>query len=284
MCNGSFTNIKWQLNTTNKKTYIYRQFGKVVTALNTFADETATDASTRFTRYAKDPNFLASEYNAADFNAITGTPALTNEFGFEDAKGEYCLENTMDAKEQKQNRTTSFILSGTWTPADHNGITFTAGETWYSYQGFTFTKAKMIEYKGIVEDAAQNDKLEINGTPAGFKAALKTALTTMNVDAQGDVTASGIFNGIKAYKDGACYYQTNLIRHWNDTQSSNDMGYGRYGVVRNNIYKITIKAISQPGEPTVIEEKDDDDDPTKVFVAFDITVNPWIVRTQEISL
>ena len=286
--NGELTNIKWQLNVTNTKTYIFRQFGK--TALDGFPDETATDASTRFDRYAKDPNFLASEFNNADFTYLEGTPALTGNFGYNDADGQYCLENTMDAPMQKHQGTTSFVLSGTWTPNEHDGISFTEGETWYSYQGFTFTKAKMVEYKGIIEDATQDGKLEINGTPAGFKAALKAALNSttnkLTVDAQGDVTASGTFEGIKAYKNGACYYQTNLIRHFNDTQSGKDMGYGRYGVVRNNIYKINISKISQPGEPDVVNEKDDDDDddPTKVFVAFDITVNPWIVRTQDISL
>lgn len=281
--NGELTDIKWGLNVTNKKTYIFRQFGK--TALDGFPDETATDASTRFDRYAKDPNFLASEFNNADFIYLEGTPELTGNFGFNDADGQYCLENTMDAPMQKHQGTTSFVLSGTWTPDEHDGITFTAGETWYSYQGFTFTKDKMLDYKGIIENTA-NTKPEIDKTPAGFKAALKAALASMTVDAQGDVAASGTFNGIKAYKDGACYYQTNLIRHFNDTQSGKDMGYGRYGVVRNNIYKINISKISQPGEPEVVNEKDDDenDDPTKVFVSFDITINPWIVRTQDIAL
>ena len=283
--NGELTNIKWQLNVTNKKTYIFRQFGKVVKGTE-FPDEVAKDGSTRFDRYAKDPNFLAGEFVNTDFTYLEGTPELTGNFGFNDADGQYCLENTMDAPMQKHNGTTSFILSGTWTPAEHDDITFTAGETWYSYQGFTFTKAKMVEYKGIVDDNT-NTKTEIDKTPAGFKAALKAALTNgLTVEADGDVAASGTFEGIKAYKNGACYYQTNLIRHFNDTQSGKDMGYGRYGVVRNNIYKINISKISQPGEPDVVNEKDDDenDDPTKVFVAFDITVNPWIVRTQDISL
>lgn len=282
--NGKLTNIKWGLNVTNKKTYIFRQFGK--TALAGFPDETATDASTRFDRYAKDPNYLASEFNNADFTYLEGKPELKGTFGYDDANGQYCLENTMDAPMQKHQGTTSFVLSGTWTPDEHDGITFTEGETWYSYQGFTFTKDKMLAYKRIIEDNT-NTKPEIDKTPAGFKAALKAALEGgLTVDAQGDVTASGTFNGIKAYKDGACYYQTNLIRHFNDTQSSKDMGYGRYGVVRNNIYKINISKISQPGEPDVVNEKDDDenDDPTKVFVSFDITINPWIVRTQDISL
>ena len=284
--NGKLTNIKWQLNVTNKKTFIYRQLAQVMKTTDNFVAEVAGDNSKRFDRYAQDPNFLAGEFNAADFTYLEGKPELKGTFGYDDANGQYCLENTMDAPMQKHQGTTSFVLSGTWTPDEHDGITFTEGETWYSYQGFTFTKDKMLAYKRIIEDNT-NTKPEIDKTPAGFKAALKAALEGgLTVDAQGDVTASGTFNGIKAYKDGACYYQTNLIRHFNDSQSSKDMGYGRYGVVRNNIYKINISKISQPGEPDVVNEKDDDenDDPTKVFVSFDITINPWIVRTQDIAL
>ncbi|WP_302776472.1 Mfa1 family fimbria major subunit [Porphyromonas uenonis] len=285
---AKFTGMKWQLNTTNKKTFIYRQFGQVVTAKNVFAVETATDNSTRFQRYAQDPNFSGA-FNAADFTYLEGTPALTGETGYADANGQYCLENTMEAASQKIQQTTSFILSGVWTPATHHGITFTTGETWYSYQGFTFTVAKMKEYITEANDATKKDKAEINGTPVGFKAALKALLaeTASPVNAtDGTITKSFVSHDIKGYKDGVCYYQTNLIRHFNNDQSSIDMGYGRYGVVRNNIYKINITKISQPGEPTVTNDKDNpgNDDPTKVFVAFDITINPWIVRTQDIEL
>ena len=284
--NGKLTNIKWGLNVTNKKTFIYRQLAQVVTTKDNFVAEVAKDGSTRFNRYAKDPNFLAGEFVNTDFTYLEGKPTLTGNFGFNDADGQYCLENTMDASMQKHQGSTSFVLSGTWTPADHDGITFTEGKTWYDWMGWRFTKAKMLEYKGIIDDNT-NTKTEIDKTPAGFKAALKAALTNgLTVEADGDVAASGTFNGVKAYKDGACYYQTNLIRHFNNDQSSKDMGYGRYGVVRNNIYKINITKITQPGEPDVVNEKDDDDDddPTKVFVSFDITINPWIVRTQDISL
>ena len=284
--NGKLTNIKWQLNVTNNKTFIYRQLAQVMKTTDNFVAEVAGDNSKRFDRYAKDPNFLAGEFNAADFTYLEGKPELKGTFGYDDANGQYCLENTMDAPMQKHQGSTSFVLSGTWTPDEHDGITFTEGETWYSYMGFTFTKTKMLAYKEIIDDNT-NTKTEIDKTPAGFKAALKAALTNgLTVEADGDVAASGTFENIKAYKDGACYYQTNLIRHFNDSQSSKDMGYGRYGVVRNNIYKINISKISQPGEPEVVNEKDDekDDDPTKVFVSFDITINPWIVRTQDISL
>lgn len=279
---AKFTGIKWQLNTTNKKTFIYRQFGQVVTEKDKFAVETAEDHSTRFDRYAQDPNFSGA-FNGDDFDYLVGTPKLKGTFGYDDANGQYCLENTMAAASQKVQQTTSFILSGTWTPKG-----FTEGETWYSYQGFTFTTAKMKEYIDEANDEAKKDKADINHTPLGFKAALKALLAEANcpVKADGTITESFVSHDIKGYFKGVCYYQSNLIRHFNDDQSSLNMGYGRYGVVRNNIYKINIKSISQPGEPTVVNDKDDDenDDPTKVFVSFDITINPWIVRTQDIAL
>lgn len=280
---AKFTNIKWELNTTNKKTFIYRQFGQVATStVNVFKIETAGDQSKRFDRYAQDPNFSGA-FNEADFEYQEGTPDLKGTFGYDDANGQYCLENTMDAASQKVQQTTSFILSGTWTPKG-----FTEGETWYSYQGFTFTTAKMKEYIAEANDATKKDKADINGTPLGFKAALKALLAEANcpVKADGTITESFVSHDIKGYKDGVCYYQSNLIRHFNDDQSSLNMGYGRYGVVRNNIYKINIKSISQPGEPTVVndKDKDKDDDPKDVFVSFDVTINPWIVRTQDITL
>ncbi len=279
---AKFTGIKWQLNTTNKKTFIYRQFGQVVTEKDKFAVETAEDQSTRFNRYAQDPNFSGT-FNDADFEYIEGTPDLKGTFGYDDANGQYCLENTMDAASQKVQQTTSFILSGTWTPKG-----FTEGKTWYSYQGFTFTTAKMKDYITEANDATKKDKADINGTPLGFKAALKAVLAMNDcpVATDGTIQKSFVAHDIKGYKDGVCYYQSNLIRHFNDDQSSLNMGYGRYGVVRNNIYKINIKSISQPGEPTVVndKDKDKDDDPKDVFVSFDVTINPWIVRTQDISL
>ena len=284
---GKLTNIKWKLNTTNKKTFIYRQFGQVMTTKDNFVAEVAGDNSTRFNRYAQDPNFSGA-FNAADFDYLEGTPVLNGTFGYADANGQYCLENTMAAASQTVQQTTSFILSGTWTPVGHHEMTFNEGDTWYIYQGWTFTVDKMKECIAEAKDASKDADLEITGMPVGFKTALKALLKEANCPVKDDGTATTSFvsHDIKGYKDGVCYYQSNLIRHFNDDQSSANMGYGRYGVVRNNIYKINITKISQPGEPTVVPDKDNPgkDDPSKVYVSFDVTINPWIVRTQDISL
>ena len=279
----TFENIKWQLNTTNKKTFIYRQFGQVMTTKDNFVAEVAGDNSTRFNRYAQDPNFSGA-FNGDDFEYLVDVPTLSQNFGYADANGQYCLENTMEAASQKIQQTTSFILSGTWTPKG-----FTKGETWYSYQGLPISVAKMKDYIAEAKNPAKDADQQIVGTPVGFKAALKAVLAMNDCPVADDGTIknnSFVAHDIKGYKDGVCYYQSNLIRHFNDDQSSANMGYGRYGVVRNNIYKINITKISQPGEPTVVPDKDKPgkDDPSKVYVSFDVTINPWIVRTQDISL
>lgn len=278
----TFTDIKWQLNTTNKKTFIYRQFGQVMATKDNFVAEVAGDNSLRFNRYAQDPNFSGA-FNADDFEYLVDVPTLSQEFGYADANGQYCLENTMEAASQKIQQTTSFILSGTWTPKG-----FTKGETWYSYQGLPISVAKMKDYIAEAKNPAKDADQQIVGTPVGFKAALKAVLAMNDcpIADDGTIKKSFVAHEIKGYFKGVCYYQSNLIRHFNDDQSSASMGYGRYGVVRNNIYKINITKISQPGEPTVVPDKDNPgkDDPSKVYVSFDVTINPWIVRTQDISL
>jgi hypothetical protein len=93
---------------------------------------------------------------------------------------------------------------------------------------------------------------------------------------------------IKFYKGGVCYY-TVLIRHFNDVLASWNGSlpyvYGRYGVVRNNIYKITINSIKRPGEPIVTPPtRTNPDDELDSYLSFDVTVMPWLVRTQQVDL
>lgn len=281
----TFTHITWQLSATNKKTYVYRQLDQAATStVDVFHAETFADAD-RYYRYAKDPNF--NTFDKTEFDYLTGDAAIKNTFGYADESGEYCLENTMDAAHQLHQGTTTFILKGTWKPADHNNITFKEGETFYDWTGWTFTKKEAKEYKKALED---HSKTEIDGTPAGFKKAFEAA--KLEIDENGDVTKSAVkgdkvLGEVKAYKDGVCYYPTNKIRHFNNTLSSKKMGYGRYGVVRNNIYKINITKIKGVGVPVLPENPGDDttpNDPDDLYVAFEVTVNPWIVRTQDIEL
>ena len=62
---------------------------------------------------------------------------------------------------------------------------------------------------------------------------------------------------------------------------------GRYGIVRNNYYQITINDITQPGEPITdptVEPSTDKDDETNYWINVSIKVLSWKIRTQDVIL
>ena len=120
---------------------------------------------------------------------------------------------------------------------------FTAGDTFYEYAGTLYQTAAEVADKiggGISADDAVK---------------------------RGDVIT---------YPDGKCYY-TYYIRH---SEDGTDDGVMKYGIVRNNIYRITINSFSSLGG----EEKNDPIPITK-NVDFSIYVAPWnVIQNEEIIL
>ena len=60
------------------------------------------------------------------------------------------------------------------------------------------------------------------------------------------------------------------------------MGYGRYGIVRNNVYKLTITNITGPGSPILEKPGPEPDDGTPSISA-NIQVLPWQIREQVVE-
>ena len=100
--------------------------------------------------------------------------------------------------------------------------------------------------------------------------------------------------GIATYKSGESYYIAR-IKHFNDlTQwnagdptygSDNDKYLGRYGVLRNNWYELTVNSVSGPGYPDVPEIKpgDPDDEDTK-YINVAVKILDWAKRSQTVDL
>ncbi len=84
-----------------------------------------------------------------------------------------------------------------------------------------------------------------------------------------------------------CYYYY-WNRH-NDNQNDNVMGPMEFGVVRNNVYKLSVVRLSQLGHPRIPENDPDDpkpDDPdekSEVYMKVTIDVIPWVVRINNIG-
>ena len=95
------------------------------------------------------------------------------------------------------------------------------------------------------------------------------------------------------YYEGYCYYVV-PIRHFAKGEVADYTGgeyqsnhLGRYGIVRNNYYQITINDITQPGEPITdptVDPSTDKDDETNYWINVSIKVLSWKIRTQNVIL
>lgn len=91
---------------------------------------------------------------------------------------------------------------------------------------------------------------------------------------------------ITGYRDGICYYIA-YIRHFDNDETpwksgdptydgNNDKWLGRYGVVRNNWYDLTIQDFAYPGSPDIPTPKNPEDpDDDNSVILLNVKVNPW---------
>lgn len=231
----------------------------------------------------------------------------------ESSKALYCLENTFDIKNMLQGQTTRVLLKATYTP---NALASATEKTFFMIGNSSdiWTKDNLI--KQITSKA--NEALNTTNT---LKVELKEDLLkagthfltiknvsikdgeTEKVNTPGLVTklnnklgldeTNGV--GIKTYENGESYYIAR-IKHFGDdltpwkegdkTYGSNNLNWlGRYGVLRNNWYDLTINKISGPGYPDVPEVKPDttDDEDTK-YINVSVKILDWAKRSQSVDL
>lgn len=228
----------------------------------------------------------------------------------------YCLENTFDIKNMTQGQTTRVLLKATYTPsavASETDKTFfmigNSSDIWTT----TTLKAQIA--------SKAKDALSLTTAPTVvLKGDLLTAgthvLTVSNVsikEGEGETAtekvdadlvaklntklgldeSNGV--GIKTYKNGESYYIARIkhfgddLTPWNagnDTYGENNLNWlGRYGVLRNNWYDLTINSISGPGYPDVPEVKPNtpDDEDTK-YINVSVKILDWAKRSQSWDL
>ena len=97
--------------------------------------------------------------------------------------------------------------------------------------------------------------------------------------------------------NGESYYYSSIIRHFQDDEGVDvdEAGVadaseytlkhlGRYGVVRNNWYEISINSVSGPGTPTIEEPGEEPDDSSEGYMRCAINVLSWAKRSQSVDL
>ena len=223
----------------------------------------------------------------------------------------YCLENTFDIKNMTQGQTTRVLLKATYTPK--------ALETETAKTFFMIGNSSDFWTETTLTKQIENKAKEVLNTTTGVTATLKGnlleggthVLDATNVEiksGEDDKTADVVKEinkklgldmskgiGIKTYKEGVSYYIAR-IKHFGDDltpwkegdatyNGENQKWLGRYGVLRNNWYDLTIEKISGPGYPDVPEVKptDPDDEDTK-YINVSVKILDWAKRSQKVEL
>lgn len=302
----------WKLDITNKRMFPIRKFAGTSNRSwdqTYFARFYGSDAYRTY--WATDPNYdnmtddkLAENFNTVDtYDNTVGYPAGTEgEDTYEAVAAgiEYCLENTFNTVHQKQNETTRVVVEATYTPAN---VTFgdDDGTTWYtigsSSKAYSKSELEAIVKKNLGEGATN---VELTDLEAGETTIDQTTFTITGSGKAEDYLATiqnTLGSTITTYKDGKCYYAIR-IKHFGDDLAwgaplypdytkgeGMDTEYlGRYGVVRNNWYKITINTVKQPGTPTIPTASGDPDDVHDYYLQANISILDWAVRNQGVDL
>lgn len=267
-----------------------------------------------------DPNyktgFATVEACEGEFNLVANQTDLSKAFktGEDAKKPQYCLENTFDIDHMVQGQTTRVLFSAKYQP---NG--FSAGETFYkmgnSSQLWNATKVEaQIKAKAMeVFKETDADKVEVILTGTDLAKAGTHLITKANVKhgtaeiSDDDITAintklgfkeaSGTdpMVGLSTYVDGVSYYIARVkhfgdyLTKWeagNDTYKSNNANWlGRYGVLRNNWYELSVHSVSGPGYPDVPKvNPTDPDDVNDQYINVEVKILKWAKRKQIVNL
>lgn len=316
---GNVKIMNWQLDVTNKSTFPVHQTG---TLKDSWAEIWSTprfyDGDNKtFKRvyWGVDPNYNNSEYQTLA-NCKTAFNMITNDKVVGEAgqdKPQYCLENTFDLDNMKQGQTTRVVFKAVFTPKD-----FTSGETFYKIGNNTAIWSKTnletqihtvaVTVMGITDPDEQDKyvvKLNASTNNISGVAGLHT-IKPENIEYTGTGTSLVDANidkineklgltetGISTYLNGEAYYIAR-IKHFNELTpwtagkpygTDNDKYLGRYGVLRNNWYDLSVTSISGLGYPDVPEVKPTlPDDENEQYVNVEVKILSWAKRSQQIKL
>lgn len=263
---------------------------------------------------------LANCQNA--FNMITNDK-VTGKAG--EANPQYCLENTFDLDNMKQGQTTRVVFKAVFTPkgfTDTEKTFYKIGnntDIWKEANLKTQIKTVALTVMGIT-DAEEQKKYGVDltkGTNISGKAGqhlIKTANITFS-DPTGtyttkidddvvktvneklglseDPTTHKVKVGISTYLNGEAYYIAR-IKHFNEltpwtpgkAYDSDNAGFlGRYGVLRNNWYELSVNKVSGLGYPDVPEVKPTlPDDENDQYINVSVKILSWAKRSQKVDL
>ena len=272
-----------------------------------------------------DPNYNNADYqdlaNCKTAFKMIENKDVTGAAG--EANPQYCLENTFDLNNMKQGQTTRVVFKAVFTPKDFksNYKTFykigNNTTIWSQEDLEKQIKTVALTAMGITDDKEQA-KYGVDltkGTNISGKAG-QHLITADNITYSDEAASSEVKEdvvkkineklttineklglsdaaGISTYLNGEAYYIAR-IKHFNDmtpwkagqTYDSNNTAFlGRYGVLRNNWYELSVNKVSGLGYPDVPEVKPTvPDDENDQYINVEVKILSWAKRSQSIDL
>ena len=164
---------------------------------------------------------------------------------------------------------------GKYAMAEGGKITYTKYERFYTEE-----KVWKVVTKETYDDEKNSDNQRM----------------TKDVEVASDYLASidRRMGAIKYFKAGESYYKA-LIKHFGDDLTpyersgeqkiyTEEKHLGRYGVLRNNWYELSVTSVSSPGDSKINPLDDEWDDPDKYFVNIQVNILSWAKRQQNVDL
>lgn len=283
-----------------KEGYYFRHVDKESSATNPLTEANYGTSSTTLP-YVTDPKTYDKTY--------TSTPALANSYGdwylqgssafglssfgtfsgtYMDMPGyssgavetkvaAYCYENTMLKDKQKNGYTTGIVFKAEIAPSkmmqkkspgdgvEETNTIGSIGEIFY-HSGIFYKDIEALKAAGVLL-ADGTTSSSASGVPADLKK-----------------------NDVQCFKKGNtdgkffCYYPY-WIKHLPSEDTAEDVM--EFGIVRNNVYQVTVTGIQGVGKDGVTEKIITDtetDDPTTVLLNVKLSIKPWVVRTNSAVL
>lgn len=258
-----------------------------------------------------------------DFNFITAPSEINKDFtNTTNTNPVYCLENTFNLANMYQGQTTRVIFKATYTPKDDTGdLADPADGTFYTI-GNMKTILNTDKLKAAV-DAVANPVLPTGYTIdyTNFKTEgshvikaeyIKNASGTVldPTAPYGKKTGAEIVKdindklglkagrpeemvGINTYLKGVTYYIARVkhfgsLTPWNSGESygtDNGKYLGRYGMLRNNWYDLTVGNVYGPGYPGVPPvDPNQPDDENEKYLSVSVKILSWAKRSDSVDL
>lgn len=315
----------WALDITNRKTYAVHNIDGLSTDFPAIWTTPRFIGTNSRVYWGKDPNYNLDNLNKkeadreTEFNFIKATSGINKTF----KESAYCLENTFNLANMYQGQTTRVIFKATYTPMDDAGNPLADKDgTFYTIGNMT-TILKEADLKKAVDAAATSvlpgctvdyTNLKTEGSHVITLADIKDSTDKTLVadkdysgktgtqivkeinDKLGLIDGAGhaeAMVGINTYLRGVTYYIARVkhfgsLTPWSSGESygtDNGKYLGRYGMLRNNWYELTVGNVYGPGYPGVPPvDPNQPDDENEKYLSVSVKILSWAKRSDTVDL